>query len=512
MAVRTGQQLDHYRLIRLLGKGTFGDVYLAENIHRKTQVAVKVLNVHLSKEEFYGFINEARIFRLRHPHIISVLDFGVDRAIDTPFLVLDYAPHGTLRQRHPVGSQIPLATVVEYVNQVAAALQYAHDENLVHRDVKPENMLIGANNEILLSDFGIAVVTPTTRTLLTLGQEIAGTPYYMAPEQFQGKPSRASDQYSLGVVVYEWLSGVRPFHGTVYELLGQHMHTPPPPLPQSVPLYSPELEQVVMKALAKDPRMRFARVQEFAAALEEIYKNRHAVPVTSQGFMKTKKQWLEEANGHYKAHRYRDVIAAYSRAIDLDPNSALTYNNRGVAYYHLQEYQLAVADYDRAIQLAPNNADAYTNRGVAYRYLQEYRLAIADYNRALQLDPNSALVYNNRGTAYISLEEYRQAIADFSRAIELAPDDAFAYYNRGIAYSNLEEYHQAIADFNRAIELAPDDALAYYNRGLAYDHLQEYQRAVEDYDRTLALDPDDSTANLARESRELSMQQIKDSS
>ena len=158
-------------------------------------------------------------------------------------------------------------TIVTYVKQVADALQYAHDKKLIHRDIKPENMLVSSNNEVLLSDFGIAIVAQSTHHQST--QETIGTIPYMAPEHIQGKPRAASDQYSLGIVVYEWLCGDRPFHGTFTELCTQHMFAPPPPLREKVPTISPEVEYVVMTALAKDPHQRFASVQAFARALEQ---------------------------------------------------------------------------------------------------------------------------------------------------------------------------------------------------------------------------------------------------
>ncbi len=144
-------------------------------------------------------------------------------------------------------------------------MQYSHNERLIHRDVKPENMLIGQRNEILLSDFGIALVTQSSRYQSTEG--VAGTAPYMSPEHIQGKARPASDQYSLGIVVYEWLSGDRPFHGSFVELCTQHLFTPVPPLREKVPTILPEVEQVVLKALAKDPKQRFDGVQAFAHAL-----------------------------------------------------------------------------------------------------------------------------------------------------------------------------------------------------------------------------------------------------
>ena len=194
MADRVGQQFGNYRLIRMLGEGAFAEVYLGEHIYLGTQAAIKVLHNQLTSDDTEKFGAEARIIaHLIHPHIVRVLEFGVEGK--TPFLVMDYAPNGSLRQRYPRGVTLPLGIIVPYVKQVADALQYAHNEKLIHRDVKPENMLLGRHGEVLLSDFGIALVAQSSRYQST--QDMAGTMAYMAPEQIQGKPRPASDQYSL---------------------------------------------------------------------------------------------------------------------------------------------------------------------------------------------------------------------------------------------------------------------------------------------------------------------------
>ncbi len=271
IADRIEQQLGNYRLVRLLGQGGFAEVYLGEHIYLETQAAIKVLHTQLARDGIEQFGLEAkRIARLEHPHIVHVLDFGVEGT--TPFLVMSYAPGGTLRQCHPKGARLPLPLIVQYVEQVADALQYAHEEKFIHRDVKPENMLLGRRNEVLLSDFGIATIVNSTTSLSM--QAAVGTVPYMAPEQLQEHPRPASDQYALGVVVYEWLCGDRPFEGSVTEVAVKHLTMPPPSLHERMPEISPEVEQVVMTALAKDYKRRFGTVQAFARALE------HASQVT----------------------------------------------------------------------------------------------------------------------------------------------------------------------------------------------------------------------------------------
>ncbi len=282
MVDRVGQQLGNYRVTRLLGRGGFADVYLGEHIYLKTPVAIKVLQARLTYEEdLNGFLKEAQtVARLMHPNIVRVTDFGI--ADETPYLVMDYAAGGTLRQRHTTGSHLPLTTIVPYIVQLADALQYAHNEKLIHRDIKPENMLIGARGDILLSDFGIALVSQSSRYQGTQ-QDITGTAAYMAPEQLQGKPSRASDQYALGITAYEWLCGERPFHGSFIELYAQHVNVPPPSLRAKVPSLPPDVEHVIMTALAKDAKQRFGNISAFANALAQASGQAHLVksrPIT----------------------------------------------------------------------------------------------------------------------------------------------------------------------------------------------------------------------------------------
>lgn len=260
------QQMGNYRLTQLIGTGAFADIYLSTHMYLNSHVAIKALRGPFDTHALESFLTEARLLiNLVHPHIIRIIDSGIEA--DTPYFVMDYAPGGNLRQLHPPGTMVPLSTVVTYVRAIASALQYAHGQHLIHRDLKPENLLLGPTRELLLSDFGLALLFPDSDTLQV--QEHFGTLEYMAPEQIRGQPLPASDQYALAVIVYEWLSGQRPFRGTHAELINQHQYSPPASLSEQHPELSSAIEEVLFKALSKDPALRYVDVLSFAKAFEE---------------------------------------------------------------------------------------------------------------------------------------------------------------------------------------------------------------------------------------------------
>lgn len=276
-----GQQFGDYCLIEYLGSGTFADVYLGEHIYLGTKAAVKVLKGNFTASEIETFRKEAQIIaHLEHPHIVPLITFSVANIYEQslPFLVLHYAPYGSLDKLYPRGTKLPINTIISYIKQIADALQYTHNKKVVHRDIKPANFLLGNKEQILLSDFGIAVISH--RTISWEGQSVAGTWAYMAPEQFRAKAEPASDQYSLGIVVYQWLCGELPFTGDMYALPFQQITIPPPPLHEKITI-SPTIEQVVLKALAKDPNQRFEHIQAFANALEQAFSATQSITISS---------------------------------------------------------------------------------------------------------------------------------------------------------------------------------------------------------------------------------------
>lgn len=257
-----GRQFGSYRLMQLLGSGGQAEVYLGEHVHLLDKAAVKVFSTHIAQEDSRTFAREAHAFaRLDHPHIVRVRDFGVEETL--PYLVMDYAPQGSLRTRHPAGTQLSLEAVYEYVEQLAGALQYIHEQKLIHGNLKPANILLDRNGGLLLADFALTTIAQHSQA-----REDSDSIAYMAPEQLQGKPQPASDLYAFGVMIYEWLSGTRPFQGTFSEIVNQQLNTPPLSLRARRPDLPSDLEQVLTIALAREPSARFASVKAFATAFK----------------------------------------------------------------------------------------------------------------------------------------------------------------------------------------------------------------------------------------------------
>jgi hypothetical protein len=260
-------RLGNYKLIRLLGTGQYTIVYLGEHIHLKSQAAVKMFQAHMVEDERISRLaGLRRAAALRHPHIARVLEFGDDGG--RQFLVSEYAMHGPLRLG--AGEQLPLSTVVAYVDAIAAALQYAHKRGLVHGAIKPENILLGQGERVLLTDFRAwpyPAAGNDSDELVTLQHGEAAI--YLAPEQWHGRSSPASDQYALAIVIYEWLRGTPPFQGSLTDLHESHCHAVPPVLPEVAVQAFREVERVLQKALAKDEQQRFTDIHTFAQAFAQ---------------------------------------------------------------------------------------------------------------------------------------------------------------------------------------------------------------------------------------------------
>src|SRR3990172_6601064 len=266
---------NRYQLEQLLGEGGMSSVYRATGPNLRRTVAVKLIHSHLSKDpEFVGRFEEeaAAVAQLKHPNVIQVFDFDNDG--DTYYMVLEFIPGETLQNRlrrlSAAGELLPNEQATEIAAAISDALDYAHGRGMIHRDVKPANIMLDDQGNPVLTDFGIAKIIGGK--VHTLTGSIIGTALYMSPEQVTGgKVDPRADLYSLGVVLFEMLSGVPPFDGdSAMTIMLKHVNEPAPDISQLSPEIPPALKAVVEKALAKDPADRFQTAEAMAAALRQV--------------------------------------------------------------------------------------------------------------------------------------------------------------------------------------------------------------------------------------------------
>lgn len=296
-----GKNIDRYKIVGELGKGGMAVVYRAVDTMLDRSVAIKVIQSESGNQEKFTkrFLREAKtLANLSHPNIVKVLDYGEYEG--APYLVMEFISGGALKAM--IGKPIPYAEAAAMLVPMARALHYAHQQRIVHRDVKPENILINDSGQPMLSDFGILKLVDLEESRgLTGTGKIVGTPAYMSPEQIRGREvDGRADIYSLGIVFFEMITGRKPYNAsTPIELSMQHLHDPIPKAKQFVRDLPAEVEQVIVKSMAKSPEDRYQTMLVFAQALEKlsgaserITSERKAVQDNGTGEKKQKRSFV----------------------------------------------------------------------------------------------------------------------------------------------------------------------------------------------------------------------------
>ncbi|HLG78117.1 MAG TPA: serine/threonine-protein kinase [Ktedonobacteraceae bacterium] len=271
-----GTMLGNYRILEILGQGGMARVYKAHQENLGRDVAVKVLPPWYAADRNFveRFNLEARLAAgLAHPNVVTVHDANEQNG--HLYIVMQLVDGGTLKQRldrlHRAGKVMSTAEVVSIFSQLADALAYAHDQGIIHRDIKPVNVLMDRSGRPILSDFGIAKVLASTKAHLTRPGAGVGTPEYMSPEQCQGGPvDGRADIYALGVMLFEAQTGRTPFLGDNYPALAHSHIYEAPPRPSAInPAIDPTIEYIILKALAKNPQQRYQTAREMDEALKQ---------------------------------------------------------------------------------------------------------------------------------------------------------------------------------------------------------------------------------------------------
>jgi eukaryotic-like serine/threonine-protein kinase len=259
-----------YRILRKLGSGGMANVYLAEDEDLGRRIAIKILNDRYAQDELFNerFRREAQSAAgLSHPNIVSIYDRG--EADGIPYIAMEVIEGRSLKELILTRGRLPIAQAISYAQQILSALRFAHRNGIIHRDIKPHNILVGAEDRLKVTDFGIARAGASQ---MTEAGSIMGTAQYLSPEQARGAPvAAASDLYSAGIVLYEMLTGQVPFTGdSPIEIAMKHLNEAPRPPSVHRPEIPPELDQIVLRSLAKNAEERYQRAEDFAEDLQRV--------------------------------------------------------------------------------------------------------------------------------------------------------------------------------------------------------------------------------------------------
>ena len=534
-----------YRLVRELGRGGMATVYLSDDLRHERRVALKVLHPELSSSLGPDrFLREIKLAaRLNHPHIVPLYDSG--EAGGFLYYVMPLVEGESLRDRLLRDGRISTEESLQLVRGIASALDYAHRQNIVHRDIKPENVML-QDGEALVTDFGIAkAVSVASGDTLTQTGMMVGTPAYVSPEQAAGENviDGRSDQYSLACMLFEMLSGRKPFTGaSAQAVLSKRFSEPVPSIRDAFPEATPEIESALMKALAKSSDERFNTTIDFARALVAVHlttpdgslltqsgaasnKSIAVLPFTSQS---------ADPEGEYFADGVaEEIINALSKIKALKVSSrtsSFTFKGKNEDIREIgRKLQVAtvlegsVRKAGKRLRVTAQLVNAGDNSQLwAERYDRELedvfeiqdeiassivsalRLVLTeDEKRAIEQVPTAnveAYEFYLRGRQFF--HQHRRRGMEFARqmfdqAIELDPGYALAHAGVADCCSFLFQYYDASPEYlkraesasKRALDLAPHLAEAHASRGLAVSLTGQFEDAEKEFQEAMRLDP-----------------------
>ncbi len=284
MAEAPLQNLGRYKLGRVLGKGAMGIVYEALDPRLNRKIAIKTILVGsldeaTARDYSKRFAREAQaVARLNHPNIVQVYDYGEEG--DIAYIVMEFVRGKELKSSFDANERFDIKTTVRLMCELLDALNFAHDAGVIHRDIKPANVMIDSDGHAKLADFGVARISDPDRqsTGATQVGTMVGTPAYMSPEQIQGlKIDRRTDIFSAGVILYQFLTGKKPFSGGAWTMAKMILQEDPQ-TPSTIAPVSPDYDQIVFRALAKNPDNRYQSADEFGRALQDVLKGKKLAP------------------------------------------------------------------------------------------------------------------------------------------------------------------------------------------------------------------------------------------
>lgn len=437
---------NRYRPIKSLGGGGFGKTYLAEDVDKLNekcvikQFAPQAQSTYQLRKATELFEQEAiRLQQLgEYPQIPTLLAYFEENS--QLYLVQQYINGQNLFEELQQKGTFNEKKIRNLLQDLLNILKFVHQHKVIHRDVKPENIIQCEDGKVVLIDFGVS--KQLTNTVITQRGSMIGSWGYAPLEQMQGGEAYpASDLYSLGATCFHLLTGIHPWElsrNRGYGWVDNWQQY----LQQSV---SHELKKIIDKLQQIEYQQRYKSVEEVLKDLNQ--------PLQPKAKKKAE-DYYNDGIEKYNQKDFQGAIKNFSQAISLNPSYSYAYNNRGNAKYELEDYQAALEDYSHAIKFNYKNAQAYYNRGLVNYDLGNKQAAIEDYTQAIQINPKYEAAYIKRGIARGDLvEDCLTAIEDYTQAIRLNPNDAFTYCFRALTRSFIGHKLAAIKDYRKAADL-----------------------------------------------------------
>ena len=552
-----GKELNNgqYIVEKYLGGGGFGVTYQIKEQRSNKLFALKTLNERQQEQPDFEsqqikFVNEAvALASCYHPHIVKVYP-QMFKQEKLWCMVMEHIEGEDLAAYVTQKGVLAESEAISIISKVGDALSYIHQRGLLHRDIKPQNILLRKLDlSPVVIDFGLAREFTEESKLHSMTNAI--TESFAPVEQYsrQGKFGAWTDVYALAATLYVLLTAELP----IPSRFRQHAPLVPPQKINSN--LSDCINSAIIKGMEFAPKDRPKSVQEWlnlftdsasnsnevitieksALSVETVLQTQSKVvnsadsiailsdnsTAVDSNYKKSKGKVEQQHNNalknriteHYNPKlaniyyergnnsdgfsNYQQAVDNYSEAIKANSRHDNAYYRRGNSYCKLNNYQQAIDDYNQAIKINPNHAAAYRERGNAYFALKDYQLALDSYDRTIELEPKYTSAYQYRGHAYYQLQDYQKAIDDYYEALTIHPKNADTYYAIANAYYQLEDYPEAINSYQSAIELNPDNtklyhrkiAQIYLDRGDNYYQAEEYSHAVKDYHLAIKFNP-----------------------
>ena len=535
-----GQKLGDFEILKMIGHGGMGAVFLAQQVSLDREVALKVISSvgGPQAKNLDRFKRESKVLaQISHPNIVPIYEVGQhgpysyfamelvkgvsldkilsnirnvksgEKASDVMHKCLEAQAsiyeNNLSEDSGSKGAEIDTDYIVEIskvIVSVASALDYAHNKGILHRDIKPSNILISTDGTAKLVDFGLA--KGQTQESITITGEFFGTPSYVSPEQIR-KPDTVdcrSDVFSLAATFYECLTLHVPFEGdTVNETLTQVISREAVPPKKYCPRLSMDFNTVLLHALEKSQEDRYQTAGDFVADIRNILEFK---PITAKRPSITRRAYKTLRRNPLKIAiigiSLLVIVLGYFVFSNLvqKRNKDTARKLEAIAARHLVSgnYTEALIYYRKAIAQYPFNAATFSEMGSCYKMLKQYPEAIEAYKQAIQIEPDNTVAHGALAGTYFSQGRHEAALETYEKLVEIKPD-SLAYRNIGNLLDDMGRFKEAIEALMNAIKVNPKNAQAYNDLGTVYFKLNKADKGVEAIEKALQIDPNFALAH-----------------